>query len=366
MQRHIKTGMLTLTLGMLLCLPISAFADVKASDFLAGVDLKGDLRVRYDWQDDDDGKDSAKDRLRARFRFGLVWNNPDESWKVAAGLATGDLDGATTNATYSETEVFETGDIRLDYAYAEHTINKFKLLAGQQENKFYSTMALWDPDVRPAGFTAQVNLDPAFITAGYYQVRYIDRAIASMGGVQAGVNIKNLLMAAAYYDVNHVESFIEEGNDDLDLDPDYKYQIVDFYTKYDLKFDKVTITPCGQVFYNVGAKGDAGQSVLGGTLDPEEENLGWLVGVATKIDKFGFGVEYGQIGADSAIQDIKDSDWGAGLESTDIKGWKADIGYKLTKNCEFKVTGYYTEPMEREEYEVEDVKRVQVDLSYKF
>jgi len=187
-----------------------------------------------------------------------------------------------------------------------------------------------------------------------------------MAGVQAGVNIKNLLMAAAYYDVDHVKEFLEEGNDDLALDPDYKYQIMDFFTKYDLKLDKATITPYGQVFYNAGAKGDAGQSVLGGTLDPEEENLGWLVGIATKIDKIGFGVEYGQIGADSAIQDIKDSDWGAGLNSTDIKGWKADVGYKLTKNCEFKVTGYYTEPMERENNPVEDVKRAQVDLSYKF
>jgi hypothetical protein len=291
-----------------------------------------------------------------------VWNNPDESWKVAAGLATGDLDGATTNATYSETEVFETGDIRLDYAYAEHKINKLKFIAGQHENKFYSTMALWDPDVRPAGFTAQMDLDPAFITAGYFQVRYIDRAIASMSAIQAGVNIKNFIAAAAYYDVNHVKEFLDVDT----LDPDYKYQIVDFYTKYDLKLDKVTISPCGQVFYNAGAKGNPGQSVLGGTLDPEEENLGWLVGVKAKIDKIGMGVEYGQVGADAAVQDIKDSDWGASLESTDIKGWKADVGYKLTRNCEFKVTGYYTEPMERKDYAVKDVKRAQVDLSYKF
>jgi len=366
MLQKINIGFLVFSLGILLLFPMAASADVNASDFIAGVDLKGDLRVRYDWQDDDDGKDSAKDRLRARFRFGLVWNNPDESWKVAAGLATGDLDGATTNATYSETEVFEHGDIRLDYAYAEHNINKFTFVVGQQINKFYSTMALWDPDVRPVGFTVQMNLDPAFITAGYYQVRYIDRAIASMAGIQAGVNIKNLLMAAAYYDVNHVKEFLEEENEDLDLDPDYKYQIIDFYTKYDLKLDKVTISPYGQVFYNAGAKGNAGQSVLGGTLDPEEENLGWLVGVAAKIDKIGFGVEYGQVGADSAVQDIKDSDWGASLDSTDIKGWKADVGYKITKNCEFKVTGYYTEPMERKDYKVKDVKRTQVDLSYKF
>ncbi|MFO7559845.1 MAG: putative porin [Desulfobacterales bacterium] len=362
MLQKMMTGFFVFLLGLFLSLPMTASADVNASDFIAGVDLKGDLRVRYDWQDDDDGKDSAKDRLRARFRLGFVWHNPDESWKVAAGLATGDLDGATTNATYSETEVFETGDIRLDYAYAEHNINKFTLTAGQHINKFHSTMALWDPDVRPAGFTAQVNLDPAFITAGYFQVGYVDRAIASMAAIQAGVNVKNLLMAAAYYDVNHVKEFLEV---DI-MDPDYKYQIVDFYTKYDLKLDKATISPHAQVFYNVGAKGNAGQSVLGGTLDPEDENLGWLVGVKAKVDKFGFGVEYGQVGADAAVQDIKDSDWGSSLKSTDIKGWKAGAGYSITKNCGVSVTGYYTEPLERENYAVKDVKRAQVDLSYKF
>ena len=78
------------------------------------------------------------------------------------------------------------------------------------------------------------------------------------------------------------------------------------------------------------------------------------------------GAEYGRVGADSTVQDIKDSDWGSGLESTDIKGWKAGVGYKITKNCEFKTTGYYTEPLSRKDYKVKDVKRVQVDLKYKF
>jgi hypothetical protein len=32
----------------------------------------------------------------------MSWHNPAENWEIAAGLATGGLDGATTNSTYSE------------------------------------------------------------------------------------------------------------------------------------------------------------------------------------------------------------------------------------------------------------------------
>lgn len=349
-------------LSVYLFIPMTAFADVTTRDFIENLDISGDLRVRYDYQDDNDGKDDPKDRLRARFRLGMAWHNPMENWKVAAGLATGGLDGATTNATYSEEQIFETGDIRLDYAYAEHKLDNITLIAGQHKNKFYSSMALWDPDVRPAGFTGQIKLDPMFVTAGYYQVRYIDRDIARMAAAQAGIDMGGLIAAIGYYDVNRVDEFLDVEN----LDPDYKYQIIDFYTEYTIKTDAVKITPLAHIFYNLGAKGEPGQSVGGENLDPEKENLGWLVGAEAKIDRFSLGVEYGEVGADAAIQDIKDSDWGASLGSTDIKGWKTSVGYKLTKNSEFETTYFYTEPLERKDYKVKDVNRVQVDVKYKF
>jgi hypothetical protein len=364
MMKRTRICLLTVLcfIGVYLFMPMTVFADVNTQDFIENLNIKGDLRIRYDYQDNNDGKDDPKDRLRARFRLGLVWQNPMENWKVAAGLATGGLDGATTNATYSEEEIFETGNIRLDYAYAEHKLDNITLVAGQHKNKFYSSMALWDPDVRPAGFTGQIKFDPIFVTAGYFQVRYIDRDIARMAAAQVGVNTDDLLAAIGYYYVNRVDEFLDVEN----LDEDYKYQIIDFYTQYNLSIGTLKITPLAHIFYNLGAKGEPGQSVQGGDLDPEDENLGWLVGVKAKVSKYSFGVAYGEVGADAAIQDIKDSDWGSGLGSTDIKGWKASVGYKLTKHCEFKTTGYYTEPLERKDYKVKDVTRFQVDLKYKF
>ena len=362
------TGFLSIIMvaGMTLCLSGNLSATpIDAPDFLDNVDLKGDLRIRYDYQQSNNiGEEDAKDRLRVRFRLGLIWNNSAENWKVAAGLATGGTDGATTNATYSDDEMFETGDIRLDYAYAEHKLDNITLIAGQHKNKFYSSMALWDGDVRPAGFTGQMKFDSMFVTAGYFQARYIDSDIARMAAAQVGVDTGDLVAAIGYYDVNRVDEFLDVET----LDEDYKYQIIDFYTKYTFKTDSLAITPHAHVFYNAGAKGDEGQSVGGENLDPEDadQNMGWLVGAKAKVDKFSLGVEYGEVGADAAIQDIKDSDWGSSLGSTDIKGWKTSVGYKLTKHCSFATTYFYTEPKERKDYTVKDVNRVQVDLKYKF
>lgn len=349
-------------IGLYLCLPASAFSsNLVLQDFIDGVEVKGDLRIRYDYENRDDGKDDANDRLRHRFRLGMKWKNPTDQWEVASGLITGDIDGNTGNKTYSEDQTFETGDIRLDYAYAKHNLDQFVFAAGQQKNMFYSTMALWDPDVRPAGVTGQIHFEPTFLTVGYYQVRHVDRDIARMAAAQAGVEMNNIIAAVGYYDVNRVDEFLDVEN----LDPDYKYRILDVYVEAEVKNDNLTIMPFGQIFYNLGAEGEMGQSVQG-SLDPEEENLGWLVGAEAKISKFKCSIEYGQVGADACVQDIKDSDWGSGLGSTDIEGWKASVGYKLLKNCEFSITGYYTEPMERKNNSVEDVKRAQIDLKYKF
>ena len=365
MRRGVSNQLFILVLFVVtgfLAAPMSVAAQVNLPDFIESMDLKGDLRVRYDYQDlDEASENDPKDRLRIRFRMGFAWHNPAENWKIAAGLATGGASGNTSNATFSDDEIFETGDIRLDYAYAEHSLKHVKFIAGQHKNIFYSSMALWDSDMRPAGFAARVDFKPVFLNAGYFQVRYVDRDIAEMNAFQAGVDLGNFLVALAIYNVHDTEEIL---SDVANLGSDYAYQIADFYTGCDFSIAPVSISPHAQVFYNFGADGDAGQGALGGDLDPEDENLGWLVGVKAKMDRYSLGIEYTEIGADACIQDIKDSDFGSGLASTDVKGFKIGIGYKVTRHCEFKTTGFFYEPLERDLDQ--NVDRYQFDLKYKF
>jgi len=357
--------------GFAVCLPLFAAAatekdippaPVYASDFLKGLDINGELRIRYEHAERDTPDEDAVDRMRTKFLLGMAWNNPDENWKVAAGLATGGLDGTSTNATWSNEEIFETGDIRLDYAYAEHKMNKFKFLAGQQKNPYATTWALWDGDMRPAGFTATADFEPVFVTTGWYQVRYADKDIAQMEAIQIGAKMDMATAALAFYNYHQVDEYIDF--EELGLDSGYNYQIIDFYTKGDIKTDMAKFSPYAQVFYNIGVKGEEGQSVQGGDLDPEEENLGWVLGVDTKIDKVKFGVAYAQIGADSVQQGMKDGDFGGSLNATDVQGFKIGLGYALAKHCSVDATAYLYEAMERDLDQ--DAKTYHLDLNYKF
>jgi len=398
-------------MGIYLCVPMTVIAGsdtpapVNASDFIKGLDIVGDLQLRYDYADTDKPGDEAADRERVRFRLGMIWDNPEENWKIAAGLTTGGLDANSVHSTYSNEKVFETGDIRLDYAYAEHNLNQFKILAGQQKNPFVTSWALWDSDVRPAGFTGTVDLSPVFLTAGVYQARYVDKDIARMEAVQAGLKNDMLTAAIAFYNYHRIDEYIVDGakviiNEDgsvgsvpdkylIDaaMDNDYTYQIVDFYVSGNIAADAVLITPYAQVFGNLGAEGEKGQSIQGsrigvldpvndpekigvldpkkgGALDPEEENLGYVVGVDAKIDRFKMGVAWAQIGADSVMQDLKEGNFGAGIGSTDTEGFKLNLTYALTRHFSVTGTAYLYEAMERDLDQ--DARIYQVDLDYKF
>ncbi len=346
---------------MLLAAPPVFSAPVTVSDYLENMSISGDLRIRFDYLKRDLPDEDERERLQQRFRIGMAWDNPSEKWTIAAGLATGGLDANSTNATYSQDTIFETDDIRLDYAFAAHKLNdRFSFLAGQQKNPYATTWALWDSDVRPVGFTAMADVKPVFITAGWYDVRYIDNDIAWMEAVQAGLKLDWVITALAFYNYHRVDEFVLTEN----MDPDFKYQIIDFYVESEIKMDPVKLIPRAQVFYNVGAKGGPGQSIQDENLDPEDENLGWLAGIAASMGRFKAGVDYAYIEADSVIPILTDSTFGSALGSTDVKGWVLGVGFKLTKNSELNATAFLYEAIERSLDQ--SPENYQLDLAYKF
>jgi Skp family chaperone for outer membrane proteins len=153
------------------------------SKHIDSMKVTGDLRLRQEWRDrqrDVNNPDNDdRDRLLTRLRLGLVWTSPTEGWEVGAGLITGGSDGRSGNDAWSDTHLFETGDVRLDYAYAKHTWycaeTPLTLTLGQQRSPLLVTPLMWDADLRPAGATAQYG-DPlrktysgVFGTVGAYQ-----------------------------------------------------------------------------------------------------------------------------------------------------------------------------------------------------
>ncbi|HNY65175.1 MAG TPA: putative porin [Deltaproteobacteria bacterium] len=329
---------------------------------IEGLDIRGDLRVRYENRDlDDSGEDdSSLERMLTRFRLGFVWKNPTDNWEVGAGLATGGLAATSTNDTWSEEEIFETGDIRLDYAYARHVFGPVEFIAGQQKNPFESSWLQWDTDVRPAGFTLKFAHEPIFVTAGAYDVLQFEEDFGILYAVQAGIKAKmeavQITIAAAYYD------FDDEFEEDEAPNPDYEYNIVDLYAEAEIKAGDLTLAPYAQVFKNLGADGDT--SAMDAGLDPEDEDLGWIVGVVAGFKGFEVDYAYAQLGADSFVGGLVDATFGSGIGPTDTKGHRIMVSYALSDCFTLGTNFYIYEALERKN--VPDGFLYHIEATYEF
>lgn len=116
--------------------------------------FKGDLRLRYQFND---GSDTA-DRHRGRYRLRLgATTRISETIRVGFGLATGSSDPRSTNQSMGNS--FETPDIRLDYAFAAwQPVSWLGVLGGKFKNPLWRPSdLLWDSDINPEGVAAQLN-----------------------------------------------------------------------------------------------------------------------------------------------------------------------------------------------------------------
>jgi len=331
--------------------------------------LKGDLRLRYERRDVDGG--ANRDRLRTRFRLGMVWQNDEESWEVAAGLATGEKsDGAdigssgatSTNDTWSGDSPFETGEIFLDYAYAKHTMGCTTLTLGQQKNPFVGSWLLFDGDIRPAGATVKYDNMGLFAAGGVYDVIQFGNDMGALYAGQVGYAVEqedgiDYTVALAYFDYTDKA----EGAIGAPADADYDFQILDLYATVGIPVGEASVSLYADYFTNLGADGATSQA--GGGLDPDDEDTGWVVGIDAKMGAFSAGYAYARIEADACPAELKDADFGTGVDATNIKGHKLALGYKLTKNCSLKGTALFYEELENND---EEADLYQIDLSYKF
>ncbi|MCG2822446.1 MAG: putative porin [Desulfobulbaceae bacterium] len=353
-----------------------------ANKFIDQLTLKGDLRARYeirdrDYKDNSGSTDVSRDRWRTRFRLGGVWDNKEENWQVGAGLATGSDDPTSTNDTWSEDKPFETGDIRLDYAYAKHKWNDFSFTLGQHENPYKSSWVFWDGDVRLAGLTGHYGAkEGVFATVGGYSAKLVnDDNTATLVVGQAGYNGKAgeaaYTLAAGYH--TYSKSLINEGLSAFSLnavDEDkYELNIGDLYGKVSFPAGPVKLSLYGQLWQNFGADGAVGQSQAGSsfTQKPEDADMGWVLGGDATYGAFKLGYAYSVVEADSLFGYLSDSDFGDGLSKTNKKGHRVQAGYAITKNWSADVTWLSFERDEDYAAAKEDqVDIYQFDVSYKF
>ena len=320
--------------------------------------FKGDLRVRFENRDRSDS-DEERNRWRQRFRLGFNWKT-SEGWEVGAGLATGGSDATSTNDTYSDGAAFQTGDIRLDYAYAKHKFdNGLSLTFGQHKNPYVHSKILFDSDVRPVGLTANYADDSFFATTGIYEVYNYDASnqdSAKMGALQVGMKASGFTVAAGYYHYNSSASVDEDG---VALGTqDSEFQVAQAYAGYKGKTDSFKYAVYGEYFVNIGADNDGTTQGGGDSSNPEDEDTAIVLGAEIGVDAWKFSYRYHDVEADAAPAYLLDGDFGG--QGTDGHTFK--VGYKVTKN--FSIGTYYR--MAERQSDGRDEDLLQVDFKYKF
>ncbi len=345
------------------------------------IQLKGDLRYRFETIKKEDADLRYRHRIRAR--PGLVAELA-EGLEAVIQLGTGGADDPVSN-NQSLTEAFSSKPIWLDLAYFDWTLPCFdslSLLGGKMKNPYYKvgkTELLWDPDLNPEGlalrFEREMGIARPFLnsSAFFVQERSADDDTWLLG-VQAGVKLSLLdeklyaLIGGGYIDYTNIErkEVIWDPTDSfgnstvsLDLDGDGEGDLLAYDSDYDLL----------NGFVEVGGKALGLPWALFGDLAfntaADHGNTGWLVGALLgKVKEphdFFLRYIYRQVLEDAVFGLFTDSDFVGG--GTNGKGHEWNICFVAAKNVVLAFTYFYNRtPISSGE----DYHRTQTDLKLKF
>ena len=356
---------------------------VSGNEFIDQIKVNGAMLIRYDVRDRN-MKNSNNDDTRARFqnffRVGGVWENKAENWEVGAGLATGTTSPTTVNDTWGDTDIFKTGDIRLDYAYAKHKWNDVSATLGQMPNNPYkSSWVMVDTDVRMTGLTlAYGQKEGVFATGGGYAVKLVnddDTSTLYMGqvGYSGKFSDKGSFTVATGYRAFSNELYTDDEAVKYgfgSIDPNnYEMNIGDIYGDVSLPAGPVNLKLYGQLWQNFGADGNIGQSQAGSSFPetPGDNDLGWILGADSSYNNFKFGVAYAYIEADSTFGYLGDGTYTGSLSRTNVEGPRVQVGYDMSKNWSTTLSFFNLERIEDWKAAKEDRTNVyQCDIVYKF
>lgn len=355
------------------------------------LNIGGDFTIRYQRDVVDVSvpgfSEVARDSFQYRLRIGLNYDLGND-YSVGIGLTGGSPGfgfgqslGNPFNV-YNSTDVFEHGELGLDYAFVRKTMDmegtSVSVTAGQAPVPFVGGGILWDEDVRPSGLTVKANSGELFGLLGWYEGynQGFGESSAQMYAAQAGwagqaTDNLNLTAALAYYHWNHAtanQSRFDAGPillPGVDRD-DYNFQIVDVYAALGGKVGEVDVTVSGEYWQNLSAEGPRGTGQLAAIgEDPEDNDTGWQLGVTGKMGDWTAGYTYAHIEADSQLigftGPLADNNWL--FLAPEARGHKLSLGYQLTSNATLGGAVYMLKDINGIGY---DVDIYQVDATFSF
>ena len=318
------------------------------------IKIKGDLRTRYQYQDEDRRVERSRGRLR--YRLGVI-AAPAEGLEVGAGLASGGSDQRSNNQSFDTT--FTTKGINLDYAYMQYAFDSgVTAVAGKLKFKKYlwtPTDVMWDTDINPEGFSANYTvINPwggMFANAGVWVLEENSAtsddpfmAYGQVGQTWSWGNYTGTLAGAVYgfSDINFVSdlSALEGTNTDSKL------------SSFNLAGELGTALGGGKL------------RLLGEYINNFETNTStdnaWALGARYAWNKWKVKYIYADVEANSVPDFLSDSDRFDGL--TGVRGHEFEIKYALMEQVTFGLDFYHVEDI------ATDIAQdlVQVDVNVKF
>lgn len=327
-------------------------------EWIEKVKIKGDLRLREQYQKRDEGEDRWRTRIRARLGLEAAVN---EKALIGIGLATGENDPRSSNLTLRDS--FGADDIKLDFAYGQYKLTEWaSFVGGKFKNPIWTGRSdlIWDTDITPEGVAAQFFDKPSedwgwFVNAGYY---VLDENGANgrdpfMWFVQPGFDLffsdkANLRVAAAYYDTTHVEDSIldysAETNTGATTGLAYEYDSYGLTAQLNL----LGVVPDIPLVRSIPYLTLFGEYIY--NPDPDDDNQAWLVGLSFGEEKvkdlgqWAFTYNYRRLERDAVLDILPDSDFFEG--ETNAKGHEAIFAYGIGKNMFLSLDYYNNEEID--------------------
>ncbi|MDY6852895.1 MAG: putative porin, partial [Thermodesulfobacteriota bacterium] len=314
--------------------------------------FKGDFRLRYQSQEEDEG--DSRTRLRYRLRPG-VEAQVNDWFKVGFRLVSGGAGHDSTNETLDDN--FDMKDVSIDLAYAElKPVKQVAIIGGKMNNPLWKTKDLmWDGDITPEGIAAKIKFKPApaleiFLTPAYWilddQRRAVDTGVVvaeegddpKMMALQAGLKYGGdiyVKAAVTKYGFDKVQGFpgLNNGRGTNTM-------IVKAGTGTDVyRYDYDVLSLDAEVGFKLPIEFMPQAAVFGTWVenpDPEEDNNGYLYGFRLghkKVKKLGqwqFKYNYRYLETDAWLDQFPDSDAYGG--ETNKEGSEFEIKFGLAKN----------------------------------
>jgi len=360
-----KKWVILINLGFCVCSQIGYAIGSTGLDL---VELKGDLRYRYEIIDKESDKTRTRNRIRTRLGIKAKVN---DNVSLNFQLASGSDDPVSANQTL--TESFSSKSIQIDLAHFDwKASNKIKILGGKMKLPFYKpgkTELIWDGDLNPEGLAAKYQYSfkviDLFANTGYFWIeeRKKDDDSILIGG-QAGLQMrafkdKYLLLGVGYYNYQNIRGFKPFSDPEDSFD-----NSVDDSGNYALDYADQ------EIFVELGGKILGKPAAIFGnhvvnTASEVGNDWGYLLGVTLGKCKaplsYALRYNYRHLEKDAVIGAFTDSDFGGG--GTDAKGHEAGIDFQVAKHVKTGVSYFVNK---KGVDNSKDYKRLQVDVAFKF